>query len=107
VRVEDPMPLADFLLTGHPKWNMDFLKIEIGHKVEDKAKIAEYKKVRDKLRKDFLNTKTTEIYLSKKVPLYIDYYTCWVDENGEINFRDDIYGKDKILLNELLKMKVL
>ncbi len=28
------------------------------------------------------------------VPVYITYYTGWVDENGLLNFRDDIYGRD-------------
>lgn len=101
VRVEKPMPLAEFLLKGHPKWNMDFLRIEIGQKVEDKSKISEYKKIREKLRKNEKDDKTTEILLSKRIPLFIDYYTAWVDENGEINFRDDVYNKDKILMEYL------
>ena len=102
IRVENPMPMAAFLLEDHPKWNIDFLKIEIGQKVEDKSKIAEYKKIRDKLRKEVKDEKTTEVYLSRKVPLFIDYFTAWVDENGEINFREDVYGKDKILMDYLL-----
>jgi murein L,D-transpeptidase YcbB/YkuD len=107
VRVEKPMPLAEFLLKGHPKWNMDFLKIEIGQRVEDKSKISEYKKIRKTLRKNEKDDKTTEILLSKKVPLYIDYYTAWVDENGEINFRDDVYNKDKILMEYLVANHLL
>jgi hypothetical protein len=95
------MPLAEFLLEGHQKWNMDFLKLEIGQKVDDKSKIAEYKKVRDKLRKDFKDKKITDIYLPKKIPLYVDYFTSWVDENGEVNFRDDVYNKDNILFEYL------
>ena len=77
------------------------MKIEIGQKVEDKSKIAEYKKNRNKLRKDAEDEKTTEVYLSRKVPVFIDYYTAWVDENGEINFRDDVYNLDKILMEYL------
>jgi murein L,D-transpeptidase YcbB/YkuD len=107
IRVENPMPLAEFFLKDHPKWNIDFLKIEIGQKVEDKSKITEYKKVRNKLRKDAEDEKTTEVYLSKKVPLYIDYYTAWVDENGEINFRDDVYNLDKILMEYLTAHNLL
>jgi murein L,D-transpeptidase YcbB/YkuD len=101
VRVETPLPLAEFLLKDHPKWNIDYLKIEIGQKVEDKSKISEYKKKRGALSKNSKDDKTTEIFLSKKVPLYIDYWTAWVDDNGEINFRDDVYSKDKILMENL------
>jgi murein L,D-transpeptidase YcbB/YkuD len=32
--------------------------------------------------------------LPSKLPVYITYRTCWVDENGEVNFRSDIYGFD-------------
>jgi murein L,D-transpeptidase YcbB/YkuD len=35
------------------------------------------------------------------MPLYIDYYTAWVDENGVTNFRDDVYGRDGILIQEM------
>ena len=101
VRVEKPLPLAEFLLKDHPKWNIDFLKIETGLKVEDKSKISEYNKKRNSLRNNSKDNKTTEVFLSKKIPLYIDYYTAWVDDNAEINFRDDVYDKDKVLLEHL------
>lgn len=32
--------------------------------------------------------------LKKKLPVYITYRTAWVDENGQLNFRRDIYGYD-------------
>lgn len=107
VRVEKPLPLAEFLLKDHPKWNIDFLKIEIGQKVEDKTKVAEYKKQRNKLRRVKEDEKTTELFLSQKVSLLIDYYTAWVDGNGEINFRDDVYRKDKILFEYLTSNRLI
>ena len=30
----------------------------------------------------------------KPIPVVITYYTAWVDENGRLNFRGDIYGHD-------------
>jgi L,D-transpeptidase YcbB len=107
VRVEKPLPLAEFLLKGHPKWNIDFLKIEIGMKIEDKSKISEYYKKRNSLRNNSRDNKTTEVFLSKKFPLYIDYFTAWVDSNGEINFREDVYSKDKILMEYLNSNKLI
>jgi len=91
-------------LRDHPKWNIDFLKIEIGLKVDNKEAINEYSKKRESLRKYASLGKTTDVVLSKKVPLYIDYFTAWVDENGVINFRADVYDRDKVLL-EYLKAK--
>ncbi len=101
VRVENPMPLAEFLLRDHPKWNIDFLKIEIGLKVENQEAVKEYAEKRESLRKYASLGKTTDIILPQKVQLYIDYYTAWVDENGVINFRGDVYDRDKVLLEYL------
>ncbi len=28
------------------------------------------------------------------VPVFITYYTAWVDDNNQLNFRDDIYKRD-------------
>ncbi len=101
MRVEKPLQLAEFILRNHSKWNIDYLKIEIGQKVDDKTKFAEYKKKRSALRKNASIGETTEVTLDKKIPLFVDYYTTWVDDNGEINFRDDIYRQDKILMEYL------
>ena len=38
--------------------------------------------------------KQTYIKLKNKVPIYITYYTAWVDSSGKLNFRDDIYVRD-------------
>lgn len=34
--------------------------------------------------------------LNEKIPVYIRYYTAYVDEEGGVNFGKDIYGYDKI-----------
>jgi murein L,D-transpeptidase YcbB/YkuD len=107
VRVEKPIPLAEFLLKNQSKWNIDFLKIEIGQKVDDKSVVLDYAKKRYKLREFSSLGETTDIVLIKKVPLYIDYYTAWVDDKGNLNFRDDVYGKDKILLQYLVSQRLL
>lgn len=44
-----------------------------------------------------LETETEKaIGLSKKIPVHIIYLTSWVDDNGELQFREDIYDYDKI-----------
>jgi murein L,D-transpeptidase YcbB/YkuD len=103
VRVEKPLQLAEFILRDHSKWNIDYLKIEIGQRVDDKSKISEYYEKRSSLRNRKYSTKdkTTEVILDKKIPLFIDYYTAWVDDSGAINFRDDIYRRDKVLAEYL------
>jgi murein L,D-transpeptidase YcbB/YkuD len=33
--------------------------------------------------------------------VHLLYWTVWVDENGVLQFRDDIYGRDLPVLSEL------
>jgi len=105
VRVEKPLQLADYLLANNSKWTTDYLKIEIGSKVDDKSVIEEFKQKRNELRKNASYGQTTEVKLDKKIPLFVDYYTTWVDENGVLNFRDDVYRQDKIILENLFDEK--
>lgn len=35
--------------------------------------------------------------LKNKIPVYIGYFTAWVDEQGEINFYKDVYERDERL----------
>ena len=35
------------------------------------------------------------------IPVVVTYYTAWVDENGLLNFRDDIYGHDTALAQKM------
>jgi murein L,D-transpeptidase YcbB/YkuD len=39
--------------------------------------------------------------LKTKIPVYIGYFTAWVDRDGTIHFYNDIYGHDA-RLSELL-----
>ncbi|QQS38003.1 MAG: L,D-transpeptidase family protein [Ignavibacteriales bacterium] len=106
VRVEKPFLLSEYLLKGHSKWNNDYLKIETGQKITDKKIISEFYKKRAALRKNSSFGETTELKLEKKIPLFVDYYTAWVDEQGILNFRDDVYKKDVLLIERLgLKQK--
>ena len=33
--------------------------------------------------------------LKEQVPVLITYFTAWVDIEGKLNFRDDVYGNDE------------
>jgi murein L,D-transpeptidase YcbB/YkuD len=41
------------------------------------------------------------IYLPKKVPVYITYVTSWADQDGNVQFRKDVYGLDIVLYEHL------
>jgi murein L,D-transpeptidase YcbB/YkuD len=81
IRIEKPMELAAYLLTDNSKWT--------------------YEKLTDALN----SKKNRTILLSDPMNIHILYWTAWVDKDGTVNFRDDIYGRDRqlnIALNEKL-----
>jgi len=41
--------------------------------------------------------KTRTLKLERNIPVYLVYFTAWVDPTGDINFREDIYGHDRRL----------
>lgn len=45
------------------------------------------------------------VTLQKTVPVFIVYFTAWVDKNGILNFRKDIYGHDEKMSEKLFVNK--
>ncbi len=43
------------------------------------------------------NATPTQLTLPKKVPVYITYITCWADDNGALQYRNDVYALDIVL----------
>jgi murein L,D-transpeptidase YcbB/YkuD len=39
--------------------------------------------------------------LPRAVRVYLTYSTAWVDDAGNVQFREDIYGRDAVLLAAL------
>ncbi len=77
IRVEKPRDLAIMVLEGDKNWPIE--KID-----------AAMNRGREKA----YNLKT-------KIPVYIGYFTAWVDREGEVRFYDDIYGHDLRLADML------
>jgi len=44
-----------------------------------------------------------DIALRPRIPVYINYVTCWSDPNGQLQFRGDVYGLDIVLYEHLKK----
>ncbi|WP_316635122.1 L,D-transpeptidase family protein [uncultured Flavobacterium sp.] len=51
----------------------------------------------DKIDKAMSGEKETTCMLKTKIPIYIGYFTAWVNDNGEIGFYPDVYDRDKRL----------
>jgi murein L,D-transpeptidase YcbB/YkuD len=45
------------------------------------------------------------VTLKKTIPVFIVYFTAWVDKNGLLNFRKDIYGHDEKMGQKLFVTK--
>lgn len=43
------------------------------------------------------------VTLKEEVPVFIGYFTAWVDREGRLNFRDDIYGHDKKMMEKMFE----
>ena len=41
------------------------------------------------------------VTLKETIPVFIGYFTAWVNSKGELNFRDDIYGHDKKMAEKM------
>jgi murein L,D-transpeptidase YcbB/YkuD len=55
----------------------------------------------EKLAADIESGKTVKIALADPVPIFLTYFTAWVDRNGLVQFRSDVYGKDRELSRTL------
>ena len=79
IRLAEPEKMAEYLLRNNPEWTPD--------------------KIEEAMNRDQPQT----VRLNKPVPVLITYYTAWVDDNGVLNFRDDIYSHDKDLSSKMFQ----
>ena len=51
----------------------------------------------DRIRRMFGNSEVN-IHFPTFIPVHLTYQTAFVDEEGKLQYRDDVYGRDKALL---------
>src|SRR5439155_23796484 len=71
IRVADPQKLAQYLLRDQQQWNMQKINAAMNAGKEQKVQV-----------------KTPE-------PVLITYFTAWADDQGNMNFRNDVYSHDQ------------
>jgi murein L,D-transpeptidase YcbB/YkuD len=49
--------------------------------------------------------KTTVVSLRTPLPVHLTYFTAWSEEDGTVQFRPDIYGRDKSLYESLFSSR--
>jgi murein L,D-transpeptidase YcbB/YkuD len=77
IRLDKPIELAQYLLRGDSTWTPEAIKAAMYSEREQYVR------------------------LRRKRPVTIAYFTSWVDANGLLHFRDDVYGHDARLAQEL------
>jgi murein L,D-transpeptidase YcbB/YkuD len=68
--VEKPVELAQWVLRDQPEWTSERIAAAM-HAGQER-----------------------HVALPRRIPVYIVYATAWVDEKGQLNFADDLYGHD-------------
>ena len=77
IRVQKVKELAELIMENDPKWNAT------------------------KIDSAMHSGKEHWYTLKNKIPVYIGYFTAWVDDDGKIHFYDDVYKRDE-KLSELI-----
>jgi murein L,D-transpeptidase YcbB/YkuD len=70
IRVEEPEKLASYVLRDQPDWTRPAIEKAMRAGTERHVKLAQ------------------------KIPVHIVYFTAWVDEQGALEFINDVYGYD-------------
>ena len=79
IRLEKPIELAALLLKDDPKWTQESIQAAIASGEHE------------------------TITLPRPLPVHILYWTAWVEPDGTVAFRKDIYGHDDQLEQALAK----
>ncbi|MDQ6814276.1 MAG: L,D-transpeptidase family protein, partial [Bacteroidota bacterium] len=77
IRLSDPFKMATYVLRNQKEWTPEKIDEAMNSGQEQFVKVK------------------------NPIPVLITYYTAWVDENGVLNFRDDIYGHDSTLIQKI------
>jgi len=77
IRLSEPAKLAKYLLRNSPGWT------------------------EDKIKKAMISGKEQWVKLPAPVEVSLTYYTAWVDDEGLLQLREDVYGLDRKSVNNV------
>lgn len=83
IRLERPVQFAEHLFKDHPEWSGP------------------------RIRQTIVSGEQKSIKLPEKLPVHILYFTAWVEDNGTVQFRKDVYGHDQQLARILAEEPVV
>ncbi len=70
VRLADPVAFARFVLDANGGWD------------------------ETRIREAMQQEREQNVRLERRLPVYLTYLTAWAEEDGTVQFRDDVYGHD-------------
>ena len=79
VRVKDPFELAELVLDEPEKWNASTFEAELARK------------------------KTRVVHLANPLPVFLLYWTAEGSPDGSVRYVEDVYGRDKVVLEALAR----
>ncbi len=79
MRLQQPFELAKYILRNDTSWTDS------------------------KITSAMNQTTEKQVFLKTPLPVYVVYFTSWVDADGMLNFRDDVYGHDKRMEEHLFE----
>ncbi|NEU09684.1 L,D-transpeptidase family protein [Flavihumibacter sp. R14] len=81
IRLAEPEKLASYLLSDQAHWTPE------------------------KIKQAMQGSRENWVRLKTPIPVVITYFTAWVDKDGLLNFRNDVYGHDKRMAGLLFSKK--
>jgi len=78
IRVQNAMDLAVYVLADSPEWTRSRLEAVAASGAE------------------------VVVPLQREMPVHLMYWTAWVDDDGTLELRDDVYEKDEIVQRALM-----
>jgi L,D-transpeptidase YcbB len=73
IRIENALELARLVLNDEGRWTRQAIDKAIG------------------------SGKARTVFLQEPIPVLLLYWTAWVDSDRRVNFRHDLYGRDKLV----------
>ena len=114
VRIENPLDLVEWIykVNNFDTNYVERLHIVLGEspKTQEGEEYLEereqkeqeyYESLSDYDKKFYRKLRPTGVSLKKRIPLFIEYFTCFVDEKGEVQYREDVYYKDENIWKQL------
>lgn len=80
IRLSEPQKMAEWLLRNEKEWTKEKIVAAMNRSTEQTVKLRE------------------------PIPVFIIYYTAWVDKEGQLHFRDDVYKHDAELAGKMFDL---